>query len=559
MPKWAGALLLVSLAILFLIANRAAYEGYFQDDDLDNLSWTRTAQFRQFAIGLVSPRFFENNFRPAGHLFYFAMGRTAGLRFPWYIAAIQALHLCNIVLIWLVLRRLRLSQLAAASGALLVAFHAAALDAWWKPMYVFDVLCASFCLAALFCWIRGRWILSFVAFWLAYKSKEVAVMLPAVLLAYELWLGERRWKRLLPFLAVSLSFGLQGMLRNPHPDDPYTLRFTLTALWTSLAFYSSRALLLPYAGLALLALPLFFRDRRLWFGLASAYLFLVPMLFLPGRLSGVYLYVPFLGLAIVLAALVEKRPLAVVVLFFLLWLPANYLELRTYRKKTLSESDENRIYVTTLAEYAATDSRTRRFIYDALPSAMHPWGVNGALRYLLRRADIEIRPIDASNVYRSLAQRAALLSWNLEERKLRIIGPGDRYPEAGYLSMRENHLAGQLGEGWYQLENGWRWSAPRATAILNRPASADSFQIVVNANAAHLRAVGRMQITVLTAGLSLGERPIEQARWQTVRWDLPPGKPGPVLVELQSSPEFRPPGDPRGLGASVAEFGFVKR
>ena len=32
------ALLLAAIA-LFLILNRAAYKGYFQDDDLDTLSW----------------------------------------------------------------------------------------------------------------------------------------------------------------------------------------------------------------------------------------------------------------------------------------------------------------------------------------------------------------------------------------------------------------------------------------------------------------------------------------------------------------------------------------
>ena len=56
-------------------------------------------------------------------------------------------------------------------------------------------------------------------------------MLPAVLACYEWWLGERRWKRLVPFLLVSLSFGLQGLLLNPSQDHDYAFRFGLPALW----------------------------------------------------------------------------------------------------------------------------------------------------------------------------------------------------------------------------------------------------------------------------------------------------------------------------------------
>ena len=59
-------------------------------------------------------------------------------------------------------------------------------------MYAFDLFCATFCLLSLLCWIKRRWVLSFLAFWLAYKSKELAVMLPAILACYELWFGKRQ-------------------------------------------------------------------------------------------------------------------------------------------------------------------------------------------------------------------------------------------------------------------------------------------------------------------------------------------------------------------------------
>ena len=115
----------------------------------------------------------------------------------------------------MLIRRLGGSPFAASAGSVLFAFHMAVFDVYWKPMYVFDLLCATFCLASMLLWIRGRWVLSFVAFWLAYKSKELAVMLPFVLAAYEYWLGKRRWKPLIPFAAVSFSFGCKGCCSTP--------------------------------------------------------------------------------------------------------------------------------------------------------------------------------------------------------------------------------------------------------------------------------------------------------------------------------------------------------
>ena len=95
---------------------------------------------------------------------------------------LQAFHLLNVWLLWLVARRLGAPPFAAAAACLFFGLHMALFDDFWKPMYIFDVLCATFCLLSLWCYASERWVLSFAAFWLAYKSKELAVMLPAVLL-----------------------------------------------------------------------------------------------------------------------------------------------------------------------------------------------------------------------------------------------------------------------------------------------------------------------------------------------------------------------------------------
>src|SRR5258708_3325407 len=243
---------LIAVAGLFSIGNRAAYRGYFVDDELDDIAFTTELDPIDFVQGLLLPRFHTNNFRPVGHLFFYAMGKTAGLRFAPYIAGLHILHIGNIVLLWLVLRRLSLPPLAAAAGGLLFAFHMATIDLYWQPMYVFDLVCGTFCLLGIFLWLGDRWILSLIAFWMAYRAKEMAVMLPLVLAVCEYFLLGRRWKRLIPFFAISLWFGIQGLLTNRPGGNDYSLHFRPCDILQCAVFYSGKLLLAAHAGLVLL-------------------------------------------------------------------------------------------------------------------------------------------------------------------------------------------------------------------------------------------------------------------------------------------------------------------
>src|SRR5579872_2684771 len=257
MSRRAGAAVFLFMALLFLIANRGAYRGYFQDDELDNISWAPQVAKATFLQGLVTPQFLNRNFRPVGHLYFYVMAKNFGLDFPKYIAPLHALHLLNVWLIWLIARRLGAGVFAAGCGALFFAFNMVVFDVLWKPMYVFDLLCATFCLASLLFFIRRWFIASFVAFWLAYKSKELAVMLPAVLACYEYWVGKRGWKPLAPFFLVSVLFGVQGLLLNPNHDNDYAFHFGPRSILTTIDYYANDILLFPFAGLALPFLPLF--------------------------------------------------------------------------------------------------------------------------------------------------------------------------------------------------------------------------------------------------------------------------------------------------------------
>ena len=228
-----GAALLAALATAFLLINRAAYHGYFQHDDFAHLSWTTKGPWTGFITGALSPRFYPHLFRPLGHLHYYLMEKAAGLNYPAFVAAIQLYHLAAAWVLWLVLRQLRFTLVPAAATVVVFTLNMAVFQIFWLPAFVFDLGCGLFCLISFLFWMRRRWVSSFVFFFLAYRWKETAIMLPAVLLLYE-WLvaEEKHWWPLAPFFAVSAWFGGQG-LTSFHSGAQTEYRFTLTpaAVW----------------------------------------------------------------------------------------------------------------------------------------------------------------------------------------------------------------------------------------------------------------------------------------------------------------------------------------
>ena len=421
MSKRAGVAWFLLLAALFLAMNRDAYRGYFRDDEIDNLSWAPHVPAADFLKGVATPRFFENNFRPVGHFYFHAAEAFFGLEFPGYVAVIHILHLLNVWLLWFLARRLGASPLAAAAACAFFAFHMALFDALWKPMYVFDVSCATFCLLSLIFYSHGRWLFSFLAFWLAYKCKELAVMLPVALACYELWFGKRRWKPLAPFFLVSASFGLQGMLMNPNRDDDYTFRFTAAALAKTSMFYAGRVFLIPYLGFAVPLAAALARNRRTWFGLAVMALFFLPLLFLPGRLYSAYCYLPFTGLALAIAGIAETSHVVSLALFFALWLPMDIHSLRMQRRETLAQDAEVRTWVTTAAKFAATRPQVNGFVFSGAPAGFERWGVEGALRYLFDRNDLKVAYEGEPAATELLSRgKVALLRWDFSMKRLTI-------------------------------------------------------------------------------------------------------------------------------------------
>lgn len=549
---------LLAAAVLFYFANRAAYKGYFSEDDLDNLSWPTYVGMDVYFHQLLALTFGPDIFRPVGHLYYRYLYRAFYLNYVPYVVAIQLLHGLNVILLFLLLRRLDFSRVAAGAGALFYSFHAAVLEIWWKPMYIFDLLCATLCLISLLLYIRGRWILALLPFWLAYKSKEIAVALPIALLAWEWLLGHRKWKRLIPFFLISLNFGLQALWRNRalDPGNAYALQFSPQLLWHSVVFYSSAIFFGAFAGLGLLLLPIWLRDRRLYFGLIAMVALLGPMIALPGRQESVYLYVPMIGVAVVIACIAAKTPGWAIALLLLLWLPFNYAQVREKRPQILAEGNRDRALMATLYQYASQMRPVRAVVYQNVPDQVRAWGLDGAI------AQVFGFPVKAAWSGGPQAKEAMatfpLLVIRFKGPPLTIEGFLRTRPDVQpYIRSMNFAPESQLLTGWYDQGSELRWIAPRAEAKFYRPAIATQFEIVAGMAQESLDRDGPSQVTLLEDGQALGTEVLTQSA-QTLRWKLPSGNSGDKHITILSKPARRgDPQDPRTLGIAVRAIGYT--
>lgn len=419
MSRRTGWILFLLLAAVFLILNRDAYRGYFQDDEINSMAWTRWGPGIDFLKGTLTP-IYAGSFRAVG-FYYFRLGeKLFGLDFPKYVAVIHAVHLLNVWMVWLLIRRLGTPAPAACAGVVFFALHPALFDVVWKPMYVFDLLCGTFCLAATLLWARGNWILSFAAFWLAYRSKELAVMLPLVLACYELWFGSRRWKELMPFLAASLWFAVQALMINPVRAGPYAFHLSRHTLGRTATFYAGNVFEAPYLGF-LLPVAALLRNRRIWLGLAMISLYFVPLLCLPGRLFSAYCYLPFTGLAVAIAGLAEMVKPPVIALFFLAWLPLDVYQLGIQRDATLRQDRDIREWIDTVGRFTKTAPPATQFAYDGLPGGFYPFGAEATLRYFLVSLDVPLAPVNSPEAAKfGQSGRVAVLRWDAPSHRLLI-------------------------------------------------------------------------------------------------------------------------------------------
>jgi hypothetical protein len=306
---------------------------------------------------LVSPLLFWRNFvRPLGGFFYRPLFDRFGFDpapYHWVLLAILAF---NTYQVYRLARLLRAGEMAAGLAALVTSYHAGLAKLNYSIAFSYDVLCGCFYLAALRYYVgireagqrlRAHQIAIFLLLYLcALQSKEMAVTLPVIVLAYE-WLYHGRKLApagivaagllTLPYCFAKLLGGTGVWLHGSW--DPYRPVFSFLRVvdfqcrsWGDMLLWFPR--LNPFAVVAVWVAVLWIAFRRsnpllqlcaVWVAVTP-----LPIEFLEARGDGC-LYIPLVGLAMFsMTLLASRRSVAIVAVFVLLWGVAN-----DHRKRTI--------------------------------------------------------------------------------------------------------------------------------------------------------------------------------------------------------------------------------
>ena len=165
----------------------------FAADDMMNMAgYWRLSPVRMW-LDLLMP--WRGAYRPMAALFYLPLLHVFGLNPLPYHAVMLAILLGNLYLMYRFARRIGCGELQAGLATLVVAYHAGLSMLYYSTAFIYDVLCFSFYMGAFLSYARvraqgrllrgGETALAMGLYFCALNSKEMALTLPIVLLAYE--------------------------------------------------------------------------------------------------------------------------------------------------------------------------------------------------------------------------------------------------------------------------------------------------------------------------------------------------------------------------------------
>lgn len=303
-------------------------EHFFFADDWDWLYRAALFPLREQLTFL--PRYVMND-RPLGALAIRAMYRIFGLNATPFYWMCLILHGINMTLLLALARRLMRSWWAAAAVAAAFGAWSAAIEGATWIADIFDVLGDTLILAVLLTFAARRpWVRagSVALFYLALRTKEAAIVLPAMLVVMvavtnprERWLREAK-RTLWPHVLLALFFAaiyapmLAEHQRVESVSNPYRMVFTPRAFFEGLYFYVSSML---YGGpwpvgrlirwsvaMAALIAGVGWRARATLAGIAGFVIFLGPIIFMAHQRQVLYLYIPAGFFALALGGAAEE-------------------------------------------------------------------------------------------------------------------------------------------------------------------------------------------------------------------------------------------------------------
>ena len=196
---WGGAIL---IACYFLSFTWRGLDSYFSRDDLMNLQslhgYWEIPLWRLFADTFLA---WLPSYRPFGGVVYRVLFSAAGMNPVPFRVFCFLLLFGNLVLVYRVARILTDAAEMAFLATLLFAYHPALSDLYYDSATIYDLLCGAFYFTTAGLYVRWRRSYSSLTWTqvailltlllLALQSKEMALTLPIILTAYEIFYHRR--------------------------------------------------------------------------------------------------------------------------------------------------------------------------------------------------------------------------------------------------------------------------------------------------------------------------------------------------------------------------------
>ena len=266
---------------------------------------------------------FTPEYRPVGGVYYRMLYAIFGLNAIPFRMAFFFLLFINLLLAAILMLQVSGAGIAAFVGTAIFSFHAAMEELYFNDGTIYDVLCFFFVVLILCFYARIRTrpetpgvaatAVIMLVYGAALGSKEMAIMLPAVLTGYELLFHPCRsglWRRvrLIGLLTGMTALYIPIKIAVPNAmsvNDLYRPRFDLGFIAQAYLHYhrllffdgdlTGWQLTLLFG--AALAAAFALRSRVMLFGLSFGVLMLFPVTVIPAR-AGFVWYVPLAGYAL---------------------------------------------------------------------------------------------------------------------------------------------------------------------------------------------------------------------------------------------------------------------
>jgi protein O-mannosyl-transferase len=359
-------LLLLALLVTTLAYLATLHFGFVYDDEPQIVlnttltTWkTLPTLFLAHSWKFLLPDWAGNYYRPVFMTWLLVNRMIIGLNPVYWHATTVLLHLIATAMAYVVARQLMHNSVRAGFVALLFGLHPIHIETVAWVSGVTDSLMAIFAFAAFWAWVKGERspdqlvfyrVLAAIMFALACLTKETALFLPIVIIAYDVIFArdERTWAglarsaiRVWPLWAIAAAylvaraFALRGLIHSGRVPLLYNVLTTPTILWGYMrrlvwpvrmtVFYDTPPVtsvlqwrfwlpVLAWVVVLILAWRIAKRSRMFAISVVWIFVFLAPaILGLPAFMIGEwvhdrYLYLPSFGFCLLLVHLVSQLP-----------------------------------------------------------------------------------------------------------------------------------------------------------------------------------------------------------------------------------------------------------